>query len=81
MNPVARFILRFVLLAALFTFAINVNFGGPADVKSSEQASFGMEGIPLSHPVNLPNAGFTPSVEDATVDGNLLALIPLSIVR
>jgi hypothetical protein len=67
MNPVARFVLRFVLLAVLFTFGINVNFGGPADGKSSEQASFAMEGIPLSHPVNLPNDALRVLRKNATI--------------
>ena len=67
MIPVARFVLRFFLLAALFAFAINVNSGGPADVNSSEQTSFGMEGIPLSHPVNLPNGAMRVMLKNATV--------------
>jgi hypothetical protein len=31
--------------------------------------------------LGLPRSGFHASVEDATGDGNLLALVPLSIVR
>jgi len=67
MNPVTRFVLRFVLLAVLFAFGINVNFGGPAGAQSSEQASFAMEGIPLSHPVNVPNDALRVMRKNATV--------------
>ena len=45
----------------------SVNFGGHADVKSSEQTSFAMESIPLSHPINLPNDALRVMRKNETV--------------